>query len=79
MNMDQGLPWRCIIAPEKVVCFVNQGGEQAWWLQCIRVRQVSVHKKVMLMVRAGQSVDEYIEVLPSWAGDIIIDGGNTFS
>ena len=41
---------------------------------------LKVPRKIMLMVKAGKPVDEYIEALiPLLSpGDIIIDGGNTF-
>jgi len=43
------------------------------------VRCLKVPRKIMLMVKAGKPVDEYIEMLiPLLSpGDIIIDGGNT--
>lgn len=43
------------------------------------VAQLSVPRKVMLMVRAGEVVDQFIEhLLPLLApGDVIIDGGNS--
>ena len=43
------------------------------------VKQLKRPRRVMLMVKAGKPVDEFIEqVLPHLeAGDIIIDGGNS--
>ena len=45
------------------------------------VGSLSTPRKVMLMVKAGPAVDEFIEklipLLPP--GDVIIDGGNTLS
>ncbi|WP_440877088.1 decarboxylating NADP(+)-dependent phosphogluconate dehydrogenase [Thalassotalea sp. PLHSN55] len=43
------------------------------------VESLSVPRKVMLMVKAGQAVDDFIEqLIPHLtAGDVIIDGGNT--
>ena len=43
------------------------------------VASLSSPRKVMLMVKAGQPVDDFIEQLIPYldAGDIIIDGGNT--
>lgn len=43
------------------------------------VESLAVPRKVMLMVKAGQAVDDFIELLIPHLddGDIIIDGGNT--
>ena len=43
------------------------------------VKSLSKPRKVMLMVKAGKAVDEFIETLIPHLekGDIIIDGGNT--
>ncbi|MCP5694016.1 NAD(P)-binding domain-containing protein, partial [Klebsiella pneumoniae] len=43
------------------------------------VDKLATPRKVMLMVRAGQVVDDFIEQLVPLLdkGDIIIDGGNT--
>src|SRR5690606_14294259 len=43
------------------------------------VNSLQKPRKIMLMVKAGQAVDDFIEtLLPHLeAGDIIIDGGNT--
>lgn len=43
------------------------------------VQSLATPRKVMLMVKAGQAVDDFIEQLIPFldAGDVIIDGGNT--
>ena len=43
------------------------------------VNSLSSPRKIMLMVKAGQAVDDFIELLLPYLspGDIIIDGGNS--
>ena len=45
------------------------------------IQNLKTPRKVMLMVKAGQPVDDFIELLIPHleAGDIIIDGGNCFT
>jgi 6-phosphogluconate dehydrogenase len=68
---------------EKVTDFVNGRGKgkkfiPAWSLEEL-VANLSHPRKVMLMVKAGQPVDDFIEKLIPLLdkGDIIIEGGNS--
>ena len=69
---------------EKVDHFVNgrAKGKRVLGTRSIRelVQSLKSPRKVMLMVKAGKPVDEFIELLLPHLdkGDIIIDGGNSF-
>ena len=68
---------------EKVERFVNGRGKgkKIYGASTIQdlVASLKRPRKVMLMVKAGQAVDDFIEMLLPYLeeGDIIIDGGNT--
>jgi len=68
----------------KVDDFINGrgAGKQIIGAHCIEefVAALARPRKVMLMVKAGQPVDDFIELLLPHLepGDIIIDGGNSF-
>ncbi len=67
----------------KVDDFINGGAKDKNILGCHSVEELAANlkspRKVMLMVKAGKPVDDFIEtVLPYLdKGDIIIDGGNS--
>jgi 6-phosphogluconate dehydrogenase len=69
---------------EKVDAFVKEGrGKGKKFIGCHSIEELVKNlkrpRKVMLLVKAGQAVDDFIEqLLPHLeAGDIIIDGGNS--
>ena len=67
----------------KVDDFMNARGKGKNFIGCHSLEELSKNlakpRKVMLMVKAGKPVDDFIElVLPHIEkGDIIIDGGNS--
>jgi len=68
---------------DKVDHFTNGRGKDKKIIGCHSVSELvqnlKTPRKVMLMVKAGKAVDDFIELLIPHleAGDIIIDGGNT--
>jgi 6-phosphogluconate dehydrogenase len=68
---------------EKVDRFINARAKDKKIIGCHSIKELCKHlktpRKVMLMVKAGKPVDDYIEqILPNLEdGDIIIDGGNS--
>jgi len=68
---------------EKVDAFLKGRGAGKKFIGCHSIQELSASlsrpRKVMLLVKAGQPVDDLIEqLLPALeAGDIIIDGGNS--
>src|SRR5208337_2566727 len=66
-----------------VDAFVNGRGAGKKFIACRSIQELAAGlsrpRKVMLMVKAGPPVDEFIEqLLPALEpGDIIIDGGNS--
>ncbi len=68
---------------EKVDAFVNGRGKDKNITGCHSIEELAANlkrpRKVMMLVKAGQAVDDFIEkVIPHLeAGDIIIDGGNS--
>lgn len=68
----------------KVDEFLNGRGKGKRIIGCHSIEELcaalSLPRKVMLMVKAGQPVDDFIELLLPCLepGDIIIDGGNSF-
>ena len=69
---------------EKVDAFLNGRGKGKRFIGCHSIAELCANlktpRKVMLMVKAGKPVDELIAQLEEHleAGDIIIDGGNSF-
>ena len=67
----------------KVDDFINGRGKGKKFIGCHSIEELSANlerpRKVMLLVKAGQAVDDFIELLiPKLEkGDIIIDGGNS--
>jgi 6-phosphogluconate dehydrogenase len=67
----------------RVDAFLNGRGRSRNLIGCRSLGEVAAHlkhpRKIMLMVRAGQAVDELISALTPHLepGDIIIDGGNS--
>ena len=70
-------------SPEKVAAFVEGRAKGRNIVGCYSVEDLkaslNVPRKVMLLVKAGQAVDDTIEKLLGVleAGDVIIDGGNS--
>ena len=68
----------------KVDDFMNGRGKGKKFIGCHSIEELAKNlktpRKVMLMVKAGQAVDDFIQmVLPHLSpGDIVIDGGNSF-
>ena len=68
----------------KVDDFINGRASGKHFVGCHSLQELvnslSTPRKVMLMVKAGPAVDEFIEhLLPLLSpGDVIIDGGNTY-
>ena len=68
---------------EKVDRFVNGRGKDKNIVGCHSIEELAANlkrpRKVMMLVKAGQAVDDFIELLLPHleAGDIIIDGGNS--
>jgi 6-phosphogluconate dehydrogenase len=68
---------------EKVDAFVNGRGKGRNFVGCRSIEELCAAlkrpRKVMMLVKAGQAVDDFIEqLLPHLeVGDIIIDGGNS--
>lgn len=68
---------------EKVDHFVNGRGKGKNFVPCHSIEELCANlerpRKVMMLVKAGQAVDDFIEkIIPHLEeGDIIIDGGNT--
>jgi 6-phosphogluconate dehydrogenase len=68
---------------DKVDSFINGRGKGKNLIACMSpeelVKNLERPRKVMLMVKAGKAVDDFIEILIPLLepGDIIIDGGNT--
>ncbi|GMW01088.1 MAG: 6-phosphogluconate dehydrogenase, decarboxylating [Candidatus Hydrogenedentota bacterium] len=68
---------------DKVDAFVNGRGKNKKFIGCHSIeelcRNLNRPRKVMMLVKAGQAVDDFIEkLLPHMEpGDIIIDGGNS--
>ena len=69
---------------EKVDAFLQERGKDRNFIGCHSlaelVNSLSVPRKIMMMVRAGQPVDELITALLPLLqpGDILIDGGNSY-
>lgn len=68
---------------EKVDAFLNGRGKGKNFVGCHSIQELCSAlkrpRKVMMLVKAGQAVDDFIEQLLPYleAGDIIIDGGNS--
>ncbi len=68
---------------EKVDSFINGRAKGKNIIGCHTIEELIANlkspKKVMLMVKAGKPVDDFIELLLPYLekGDIIIDGGNS--
>jgi len=68
---------------EKVDNFTNGRGKGKKIVGCHSIEELAANlkspRKVMLMVKAGKAVDDFIELLLPYLdqGDILIDGGNT--
>lgn len=68
---------------DKVDKFINGRGKGKNFIGCHSLKELAASlkrpRKIMMMVRAGQAVDELIESLLPYLekGDILIDGGNS--
>ena len=69
---------------DKVDNFLNGRGKGKNFIGCHSIAELCANlktpRKIMLMVKAGKPVDELIGQLEAYleAGDIVIDGGNSF-
>jgi 6-phosphogluconate dehydrogenase len=67
----------------KVDAFVNGNGKGKKFIGCHSIEELCANlerpRKVMMLVKAGQAVDDFIEMLIPHLepGDVIIDGGNS--
>ncbi|OVE74027.1 phosphogluconate dehydrogenase (NADP(+)-dependent, decarboxylating) [bacterium B17] len=85
LNMeDKGFTVACFNRTvSKVDKFINGRGKDKNFIGCQSIEELvdalEKPRKVMMLVKAGQAVDEFIEkIVPHLdKGDIIIDGGNT--
>ena len=68
---------------EKVENFINGRGAGKNFIGCTSIDElienVAAPRKIMLMVKAGKPVDDFIDMIAPKleAGDILIDGGNS--